>query len=113
MFAFNGKKISFFTERKKKKRKKIPCLSYYNNVTAHEIDNFTEAVLPHMHETSMPNAVRIFWVMKIRLQFVLEPESLVFRSYFFSKLRSYFIVLVWDGKCCITQVGLVCCNNTA
>lgn len=40
-----------FQRKKKQKRdgKKIPCLSHYNNVTAHEIDSFTAAVLPHMH----------------------------------------------------------------
>lgn len=60
MFVFNGKKNSCFLKKGKKKKEKIPCLSYYNNVTAHEIVNFTEAVLSHMHETSMPSAVRIF-----------------------------------------------------
>lgn len=89
------KKILYFKEIKnKKERKKIPSLSHYNNVTAHEIDNFTAAVLPLIHETSMSSVVSIVWVMKIRLQFVLEPEGLTFRSDFSLQLSTYFIVLV-------------------
>lgn len=88
------KKILFYKERKRREEK-IPCLSQYDNVTAHEINSFTAAVLPHMHETSMSSAVSVVWVMKIRLQFLLELGSLVFRSYFFSaQIRTYFIVLV-------------------
>lgn len=96
MFPFNGKKSRFLKKEKTKKRgEKIPCLSHYNNVTAHEIDSFTAAVLPHMHETSMCSTVGIVWAMMIRLQFVLEPENLVFRFCFSSvQLRTYFIVLV-------------------
>lgn len=54
------KKILYFKEIKnKKERKKIPSLSHFNNVSAHEIDNFTAAVLPLVHEASMSSAVSI------------------------------------------------------